>query len=410
MPERDGGAVHQGAPRCRPRLRCRASSPCVRRCRCLPRRARSTTPTAPQRVPPASRHCIAAIPATGRASTATTTASPAIGPPTLSVGPRTRNCRAGRAAAYGRTQRRAGSTTRGGPHDPHQTLGSNGPTVGAIGLGCMSFSPAYGGYEGIDPTPVIHRAIELGCTLLDTADAYGPSEEAVVARPSPGDGTTSCWPPSSASSRAPAPGGRRVVVGDPAYVRERSSGRCGASAPTTSTSTTSTAPTTGAHRGDDRRDGRARRRGQGAAPRAVGGLGRHDPSRRGGPPDRRPAERMVDLEPRHRGRDRADLRGAGDRARAVQPARAWLPDRHAHLHRRHGGQRHAPPPPALQRRRVRRQPVDGRRRARDRRRPRRHARPGRARLAARQGPDVVPIPGRSGSPTSRRTSPRPRSS
>jgi aryl-alcohol dehydrogenase-like predicted oxidoreductase len=45
----------------------------------------------------------------------------------------------------------------------------------------MSFSPAYGGFEGVNPTDVILRAVDLGATLLDTADVYGPhtSEEAV---------------------------------------------------------------------------------------------------------------------------------------------------------------------------------------------------------------------------------------
>ena len=45
----------------------------------------------------------------------------------------------------------------------------------------MSFSPTYGGFEGVDPTEVILRAVDLGATLLDTADVYGPhtSEEAV---------------------------------------------------------------------------------------------------------------------------------------------------------------------------------------------------------------------------------------
>jgi aryl-alcohol dehydrogenase-like predicted oxidoreductase len=57
---------------------------------------------------------------------------------------------------------------------PTRMLGNDGPTVGAIGLGCMSFSPAYGGFEGVDPTDVIRRAIDLGVTLLDTADVYGP--------------------------------------------------------------------------------------------------------------------------------------------------------------------------------------------------------------------------------------------
>ena len=51
--------------------------------------------------------------------------------------------------------------------------------VGAIGLGCMSFGGSYGDASAFDPTAVIHRALDLGVTLLDTADAYGPSEAAV---------------------------------------------------------------------------------------------------------------------------------------------------------------------------------------------------------------------------------------
>jgi aryl-alcohol dehydrogenase-like predicted oxidoreductase len=66
---------------------------------------------------------------------------------------------------------------------PTRTLGTNGPTVGAIGLGCMSFSPSYGGFDGVDPTDVIRRAVDLGATLLDTADVYGPhTSELAVGR------------------------------------------------------------------------------------------------------------------------------------------------------------------------------------------------------------------------------------
>jgi aryl-alcohol dehydrogenase-like predicted oxidoreductase len=39
--------------------------------------------------------------------------------------------------------------------------------AGAIGLGCMSFSPTYGGFEGYDPTETINRALDLGVTMLD---------------------------------------------------------------------------------------------------------------------------------------------------------------------------------------------------------------------------------------------------
>jgi aryl-alcohol dehydrogenase-like predicted oxidoreductase len=103
---------------------------------------------------------------------------------------------------------------------PTRTLGTNGPTVGAIGLGCMSFSPAYGGFEGIEPAPVIHRAIELGCTLLDTADAYGPSEEAVGAAIA-GRRDEVVLATKFGIVAPPAPGRAAEVRGDPAYVRER---------------------------------------------------------------------------------------------------------------------------------------------------------------------------------------------
>ena|ERR1044071_7555062 len=57
---------------------------------------------------------------------------------------------------------------------PTRTLGHDGPAVGAIGYGAMGLSWAYGNREGTDADAVIGRAIELGCTLIDTADVYGP--------------------------------------------------------------------------------------------------------------------------------------------------------------------------------------------------------------------------------------------
>jgi aryl-alcohol dehydrogenase-like predicted oxidoreductase len=66
------------------------------------------------------------------------------------------------------------------------TLGSTGPPVGVIGLGCMGMSYAYDMAATRDDDTaiaVIRQAIDLGATLIDTADAYGPyTNEELVGR------------------------------------------------------------------------------------------------------------------------------------------------------------------------------------------------------------------------------------
>lgn len=61
-----------------------------------------------------------------------------------------------------------------------RTLGRSGPAVSAIGLGCMSMGIAdvYTSSVRDDDAAValIHRTLDLGITLLDTADIYGVSE------------------------------------------------------------------------------------------------------------------------------------------------------------------------------------------------------------------------------------------
>jgi aryl-alcohol dehydrogenase-like predicted oxidoreductase len=66
------------------------------------------------------------------------------------------------------------------------TLGSNGPEVGVIGLGCMGMTFSYDMETPRDEATsiaVIRQALDLGMTLIDTADAYGPhTNEELVGR------------------------------------------------------------------------------------------------------------------------------------------------------------------------------------------------------------------------------------
>jgi aryl-alcohol dehydrogenase-like predicted oxidoreductase len=53
-------------------------------------------------------------------------------------------------------------------------LGSQGLVVSALGLGCMGMSEFYSPKDDTESTATIHRALDLGITLIDTADMYGP--------------------------------------------------------------------------------------------------------------------------------------------------------------------------------------------------------------------------------------------
>ncbi len=55
----------------------------------------------------------------------------------------------------------------------YRELGKNGLKVSALGLGCMGMSQSYGQGNEEESVATIHRAIELGVTLFDTADVYG---------------------------------------------------------------------------------------------------------------------------------------------------------------------------------------------------------------------------------------------
>jgi aryl-alcohol dehydrogenase-like predicted oxidoreductase len=55
----------------------------------------------------------------------------------------------------------------------HRPLGTNGPTVSALGLGCMGMSGMYGPADRQESIATIHAALDAGITLIDTGDFYG---------------------------------------------------------------------------------------------------------------------------------------------------------------------------------------------------------------------------------------------
>jgi len=64
-----------------------------------------------------------------------------------------------------------------------RNLGKHGPEVAAVGLGCMGMSISYGEPNDEESIATIHRAIDLGCNLIVTSDAYGSGvNEELIAR------------------------------------------------------------------------------------------------------------------------------------------------------------------------------------------------------------------------------------
>jgi len=99
-------------------------------------------------------------------------------------------------------------------------LGTNGPTVSAIGLGCMGMSEFYGTGDEQESLATIDRALELGIDFLDTSDVYGPhTNEVLVGKALKGRRNQFFVATKFGIVRDPENPDRRGVDGSPAYVR-----------------------------------------------------------------------------------------------------------------------------------------------------------------------------------------------
>jgi aryl-alcohol dehydrogenase-like predicted oxidoreductase len=102
---------------------------------------------------------------------------------------------------------------------PHRTLGTSGLDVSALGLGCMSFSGAYGPSDDDNAIRVIHGALDRGVTFFDSSDMYGWGHNETLLGRALGNRRSGIVL-ATKFGQTRREGGSNGVDGRPAYVKE----------------------------------------------------------------------------------------------------------------------------------------------------------------------------------------------